>query len=179
MNYRKPGQEFAFHFRFKNDLPSVPFDPKLLAYPHGADRLYKYFESTILKSEKEDYIHPDGDQGLGCNPFELGFLERAMRNPTGTNLPMWICFIIENLLSHQCAAVEKLVPRKDLLDPKDIALLAKPVERKVEAKQIPNVPWLHRTEYISTERSAFGRKKSGLEYEPCDSLFQSISPSLQ
>jgi hypothetical protein len=36
-----------------------------------------------LKSQKEQYIHPEGNQGLGCNPFELGYLERAMRNPGG------------------------------------------------------------------------------------------------
>ena len=83
---RKPGQEFAFQYRYKNELPPVPFDPKLLAYPHGDDRLYKYFESTILKSHKEEYIHPDGDQGLSCNPFELGFLERAMTNPNGLQI---------------------------------------------------------------------------------------------
>jgi Paf1 len=122
----------------------VPFDPKLLKYPHPDDRLYKCFESSLMKKHRYDLVHPDGDQGLSCNPFEMGFLERATKNPNGTD------FLIQ----------EKLVPRKDLLDPKDLQLLVGPVEKMAKTKEAPVVPWLRRTEYISSERASFGRNRA-------------------
>ncbi|KAJ3299682.1 RNA polymerase-associated factor, partial [Kappamyces sp. JEL0829] len=136
----KPGQEFAFNVRYKNDLPAVPFDPKLLAYPHPKDRLYAYKDCTILKEHTYGLIHPDGEQGLPCTSAALAALARAVTHPD-----------------------EKLLPRKDLLDPKDVALLARPVEKKTETKEIPNVPWLRRTEYISTEKSMYGRRTNTIE----------------
>lgn len=83
---KKAGQEFLFQTRYKNDLPSVPFDPKLLRYPHAKDRLYKNFDSSILKQQRYDLIHPEGDQGLSCNPFALGFLEQALKYPNGSSI---------------------------------------------------------------------------------------------
>lgn len=50
-----------------------------------------------------------------------------------------------------------------MLDPKDQALLVDPVAKQAETKATTSVPWLRRTEYISTERNVYGRSKSGLE----------------
>jgi RNA polymerase II-associated factor 1 len=131
-------------------LPLVPFDPKLLAYPHPQDRLYAYSECSLLKEYKHELIHPEGEQGLPCTAATLVALARAVTHPDGLLLDFYL--------------LEKLLPRKDLLDPKDLPLLAKPVEKKVEQKEVPNVPWLRRTEYISQDKSTFGRRAQSIEY---------------
>jgi RNA polymerase II-associated factor 1 len=119
-------------------LPLIPFDPKLLQYPHAVDRHYKYFDYSLLKDHQYELIHPDGDWGIGCNPFEMGYLEQQLKG------------------------AEKLVPRKELLDEKDQELLIDPVAKKDTA--VGSVPWLRRTEYISTERNVYGRNlKAGVE----------------
>jgi hypothetical protein len=84
MTIRKIGDDFAFRLRLKNDLPPVPFDPLLLQYPHPVDRTYKYQKFTLLEKEKHRLIHPEGEQGLPCNMFDMGFLEREMKHPNGT-----------------------------------------------------------------------------------------------
>jgi RNA polymerase II-associated factor 1 len=60
---------------------------------------------------------------------------------------------------------EHIVPRKDLLDVHDQELLVDPVQKQVKALTgVGSVPWLRRTEYISTERQVYGRNlKSGIE----------------
>lgn len=130
---KKIGQEFLYKLRYKNDLPDVPFDPKLLKYPHAQDRHYKYFESSLERCQMAEMIHPDGDQGLGSNPFKLGFLEREFRK-TGE---------------------EKI----DAMDERDVPLMASPPEEVSDPKIDLKVPWLHNTEYISQERSTFNRNR--------------------
>jgi RNA polymerase II-associated factor 1 len=60
---------------------------------------------------------------------------------------------------------ERQVPRRELLDPADQELLVDPVQSKQKAdKVVGSVPWLRRTEYISTERNVYGRNlKAGVE----------------
>lgn len=60
--------------------------------------------------------------------------------------------------------IEKFVPRKDLLDPKDLQLLVGPVEKLAKTKEAPVVPWLRRTEYISSERASFGRNRADARF---------------
>jgi RNA polymerase II-associated factor 1 len=79
----KPGQDFIYRLRFRNDLPQIPFDPKLLQYPHPPDRHYKYFNFSLLKDHRYELIHPAGEFGVGCNPFAMGFLEQTLKNPNG------------------------------------------------------------------------------------------------
>ncbi|KAJ3276802.1 RNA polymerase-associated factor [Terramyces sp. JEL0728] len=129
---KKTGQDFAFKLRYHCELPQVPFDPVLLKYPHAADRYYKYKETSLHSNYKYELVHPDGDQGLPCNPFQLGFCEKEFQTPN-----------------------YKLTKQK--LDPKDEALMIKPVDKKLDSQGVINVPWLRRTEFISSQRNAYGR----------------------
>ncbi|KAJ3325089.1 RNA polymerase-associated factor [Boothiomyces sp. JEL0866] len=129
---KKVGQDFAFKLRYHCELPPVPFDPVLLKYPHAEDRLYKYKETSLLSNYQYELVHPDGDQGLPCNPFQLGLCEKEFQTPN-----------------------YKLAKQK--LDPKDEALMVKPVDKKLDSQGVINVPWLRRSEFISAQRNAYGR----------------------
>jgi hypothetical protein len=130
---RKVGSDFAFQLRFRNDLPAIPFDPQLLNYPHPYDRLYKDRKYTLLQTATS-LIHPDGSQGLPCSPFELGFLRREIKGSV------------------------KPSSQKHLLSDKELLLLKDPVAQ--QDYKLASVPWLMRTEYISTQRHVYGGVKS-------------------
>lgn len=65
------------------------------------------------------------------------------------------------------------------MDPSDLALLVSPVEKQTEARgPTPIVPWLRRTEYISTERHSFGRARVEQKYFG-DDLIPRIEETLE
>ncbi|KAI8922651.1 RNA polymerase II-associated [Entophlyctis helioformis] len=132
---KKVLQEFVHKVKYRNDLPEIPFDPKLLEYPYPEDRLYRFQANSLYASTPYPLYTADDEAGLPLCPIAHGLIEQAFRNER-----------IE----------EPTVP----LDPEDRALLAQPtlrVDGSAPARLRPIVPWLRRTEYISLEGRTFGR----------------------
>jgi hypothetical protein len=128
-------KEFLYRQRYTNELPIIPIDPKLVNFL-PSDRHYKYSDNTLFQNYPLNIDTPDVENGFGCRPLQYGYLERAFRGDDE--------------------------PTSDILHPEDKALLAKPrVSKSVFSR--PIVPWLRRTEYISSDTKTFGRQVDDIE----------------
>ncbi|KAI9105648.1 RNA polymerase II-associated [Phlyctochytrium arcticum] len=98
---KKYGNDWAFRYVYRNDLPPLPFPPKLLAYPFPADRLYKYEQDSLLNKFYFAACGKDDELGVPCAPLAGGELAEEFLNPGVSRKPQ-------------------------KLDPEDQFLLAKP-----------------------------------------------------
>ncbi|KAI9591311.1 RNA polymerase II-associated [Syncephalis fuscata] len=124
-------------------LPQLPFPPKLIKLPSTVDRFSNYHHTSLV--QKTMYpLMTNWDLGMPVESPELGLFDVA-------------------------AGMDRPQPAGTLLDPKDQALLVKPMGisgsnghadgRKSSTgllnagspRSRPNVPWLRRTEYMSLE----------------------------
>ncbi|TPX72376.1 hypothetical protein SpCBS45565_g00475 [Spizellomyces sp. 'palustris'] len=142
---KKYGNDWAFRYVYCNDLPDLPFQPKLLEYPFPPDRLYRYEPNSLSDKFFFEVCGPDNENGVPCAPLGMGFLEDSFRNPDA-----------------------KLVPQQ--LDPEDEELLAKPNQQntaKPKSKEISfaNSPlFLRRTNVnMAGEAKTYGRVQMGIE----------------
>ncbi|KAI9204435.1 RNA polymerase II-associated [Polychytrium aggregatum] len=137
-----PHQEFVCKLKYRNVMPQLPFDPKLLDYPFAADRHYKYQMCPIFDSHPQPLYAPDDFNSCPIDLLSSGFIRKALKGSQDT-------------------------PEPTKLDPEDSFLLDKPVDVKKEGPARsgpPNVSWLRRTEYISMEASrGTGKRNEGVE----------------
>lgn len=59
-------KKFVCPILFKNDLPDIPFDPKLLEYPFDPERHFVYRPTTLEKEEKQILL-PEPTLGIPIN----------------------------------------------------------------------------------------------------------------
>lgn len=67
---RKPNARFLCHVRFRNELPSVPCDPKTLLPPLNSKNLAAFALTSMEKEMKRDIIFPQ-DLGLSINALDI------------------------------------------------------------------------------------------------------------
>jgi hypothetical protein len=60
---------FVCPLRYKNELPGLPFDPKMLDFPFDADRLFVYRPNTLEKEEKHQIL-TEPDLGVPINQID-------------------------------------------------------------------------------------------------------------
>ena len=80
---RVPGTEWAYKYKFKNDLPDLPFDPKLLEYPFPVDRVYRYQHDELITSATLAISGRDNELGVPVAPFKSGWLQKALQTQVG------------------------------------------------------------------------------------------------
>uniref|UniRef100_A0A7S3QWG7 RNA polymerase II-associated factor 1 homolog n=1 Tax=Dunaliella tertiolecta TaxID=3047 RepID=A0A7S3QWG7_DUNTE len=144
---------FLATIRFKNDLPEIPGDPKLLVTQPPPEKLASYSLTTLEKDTKRDLILPS-DLGI---PISLLDVERYQvpLNAAGerpTLDPKDAALITEEgdtkLFGHPAAKAPMGMPR-----------------RGTTLRSAAEVSWLMRTTYISNDsdaltRPGFGEKKA-------------------
>ena len=134
----KPGSEFLGKIRYRNPLPALPFAPKLLT-PH----LNTATTSGSTGTSEEASL----DAVSAACAFSLRLWMKKMPQPL--------------LCDAMCGMPLDLVDQDALttgqsMDADDEALL-QPVKTHTEERHRPLVPWLRRTEYISTETARVAR----------------------
>ncbi|KAJ1341717.1 hypothetical protein BSLG_003738 [Batrachochytrium salamandrivorans] len=145
-------RDFALKVAYRNALPDIPFDPKLLEHPFPEDRHYRYTTNSLYASTPYHVYTADDENGLPLNMLAQGYLENAFRNPHA----------------------KRPLPNPDGLDLEDRALLVRPTDVKLASatatasgevtRMRPIVPWLRRTEYVGVEGKTFGRRAdTGIE----------------
>ena len=66
-------QKFVCPVKYKNDLPELPFDPKLLEYPFDPERHFIYRPTTLEKEEKQ-LVLPEPNLGIPMSLIDpLGY----------------------------------------------------------------------------------------------------------
>ncbi|KAI8812878.1 Paf1-domain-containing protein [Cladochytrium replicatum] len=87
---RKPADHFACKVRYLNDLPPLPFEPKLLPVPPlQPDRLYRFEEDHPFHKRRKVEVRGGGDgTGFEIDLLRLGVIERALRKPGEPMVPV-------------------------------------------------------------------------------------------
>ncbi|XP_036592269.1 RNA polymerase II-associated factor 1 homolog [Trichosurus vulpecula] len=112
--------------KYCNSLPDIPFDPKFITYPFDQNRFVPYKATSLEKQHKHDLL-------------------------TETDLGVTIDLINPDTYRIDPSA---------LLDPADEKLLEEEIQAPASSKRSQQhakvVPWMRKTEYISTEFNRYG-----------------------
>jgi hypothetical protein len=152
---RHEARFFTIKLKYKNDLPPVPYDPKLLAYPLDPLRHVRYAR-TSLDAAAKTQLHPEPDLGM---PLDLVDLERynvPMLGPwhAGARRSWDMVLTCDGYVGARCgaAAVPPLAEADAKLADDDVDKLdqLKKLQRtRATEPAAVEVPWLRRTEYIA------------------------------
>ncbi|NWV92021.1 PAF1 factor, partial [Machaerirhynchus nigripectus] len=112
--------------KFCNSLPDIPFDPKFITYPFDQSRFVQYKATSLEKQHKHDLL-TEPDLGVTID----------LINPDTYRIDPGV-----------------------LLDPADEKLLEEEIQAPTSSKRSQQhakvVPWMRKTEYISTEFNRYG-----------------------
>jgi RNA polymerase II-associated factor 1 len=126
--------------KFSNTLPDIPFDPKFLVNPLDLNRFVDYQTTSLEQNAKHELITP-ADLGVD---IDLILPER---------------YAVPSIPEHE-PDDEKLLNEEDA-----VGQLTKKSTRDKTHSQLHNkvVPWLKKTEYISTEYNRYGSSNEKAE----------------
>ncbi|XP_054855615.1 RNA polymerase II-associated factor 1 homolog [Eublepharis macularius] len=112
--------------KYGNSLPDIPFDPKFITYPFDQNRFVQYKATSLEKQHKHDLL-TEPDLGVTID-----------------------------LINPDTYRIDPNV----LLDPADEKLLEEEIQAPTSSKRSQQhakvVPWMRKTEYISTEFNRYG-----------------------
>ncbi|XP_063794027.1 RNA polymerase II-associated factor 1 homolog [Pseudophryne corroboree] len=112
--------------KYCNSLPDIPFDPKFITYPFDQNRFVQYKATSLEKQHKHDLL-TEPDLGVTID-----------------------------LINPDTYRIDTNV----LLDPADEKLLEEEIQAPSSSKRSQQharvVPWMRKTEYISTEFNRYG-----------------------
>ncbi|KAJ3039328.1 RNA polymerase-associated factor [Rhizophlyctis rosea] len=152
-DHRIPGTDWAYKYNFINDLPEVPFDPKLLEYPFPADRIYRYERIPLLDSAPLAISGRDFENGVPVAPFGRGHLLRALQDP---NVPLTL---------QELDDADKFLVGEELVK-----------EEKKEAPATIKASWLRKSgpEFLGTPRrtSSFRAEAPAVQEEEEDTSLE-------
>lgn len=119
--------------KYCNSLPDIPFDPKFIAYPFDQHRFVQYKATSLEKQHKHELL-TEPDLGVTID----------LINPDTYRIDPNI-----------------------LLDPADEKLLEEDIQAPSSSKRSQQhakvVPWMRKTEYISTEFNRYGVSNEKVE----------------
>uniref|UniRef100_H3DFJ2 RNA polymerase II-associated factor 1 homolog n=1 Tax=Tetraodon nigroviridis TaxID=99883 RepID=H3DFJ2_TETNG len=119
--------------KYCNSLPDIPFDPKFITYPFDQHRFVQYKATSLEKQHKHDLL---SEPDLG---------------------------VTIDLINPDTYRIDPSV----LLDPADEKLLEEDIQAPSSSKRSQQhakvVPWMRKTEYISTEFNRYGVSNEKVE----------------
>ncbi|KAB5550117.1 hypothetical protein PHYPO_G00050030 [Pangasianodon hypophthalmus] len=119
--------------KYCNSLPDIPFDPKFITYPFDQHRFVQYKATSLEKQHKHDLL-TEPDLGVTID----------LINPDTYRIDPNI-----------------------VLDPADEKLLEEEIQAPTSSKRSQQhakvVPWMRKTEYISTEFNRYGVSNDKVE----------------
>ncbi|XP_016430259.1 LOW QUALITY PROTEIN: RNA polymerase II-associated factor 1 homolog [Sinocyclocheilus rhinocerous] len=119
--------------KYGNSLPDIPFDPKFITYPFDQHRFVQYKATSLEKQHKHELL-TEPDLGVTID----------LINPDTYRIDSSI-----------------------LLDPADEKLLEEEIQAPSSSKRSQQhakvVPWMRKTEYISTEFNRYGVSNEKVE----------------
>ncbi|XP_076832376.1 RNA polymerase II-associated factor 1 homolog [Brachyhypopomus gauderio] len=119
--------------KYCNSLPDIPFDPKFITYPFDQHRFVQYKATSLEKQHKHDLL-TEPDLGVTID----------LINPDTYRIDSSI-----------------------VLDPADEKLLEEEIQAPTSSKRSQQhakvVPWMRKTEYISTEFNRYGVSNDKVE----------------
>ncbi|KAF9540162.1 hypothetical protein EC957_004601 [Mortierella hygrophila] len=147
---KKYGNEFLCKTRYRNTLPLPPFAPKLLLLPSSSERYIKYQETGLTEATAHEMIL-DNQYAMPIDLIEMreNFFGEGRPAHHGDNSNTILNPTDELLLT---VPVRTNVGGPAALNALNNGAIAAEVHRMpVPKTKLPNVSWLRRTEYISSE----------------------------
>jgi len=144
-NLLKMPSEFVCKMQFRNNLPDIPFDPKLLALPIDPMRYTKCIIGSSLENSYKHSIFTEPDLGVPINLIDTNIYKL----PAGMS---------KKLDPEDQALVDATVasaPRKGA-----------PGASKAKERPRPSVSWLVKTKYLCNEEDLPQFKAKGVELAP-------------
>ncbi|CAK9301282.1 unnamed protein product [Gordionus sp. m RMFG-2023] len=139
--------DLLINIRYTNTLPDVPFEPKLLKYPFDSKRYINYTPTALEKNYKFDII-TDHDLGVHIDlidPDTYKIDENAQLDIRDESL----------LLEDDLNASNALSSISNPSNSHNATSTGNNADLARAARHAKAVPWLRRTEYISTEYNRF------------------------
>lgn len=135
-------QSLYVKVKFNNTLPDIPFDPKFLINPLNLSRFVQYEPTSLERNSKHELLVPP-DLGVDIDLIDPD----KHKLPTGP--------IVHHLEDEYLLAD----------DENQVSGSAKKNPRDKQHSQLHNkvVPWLKKTEYISTEYNRYGSSSEKTE----------------
>ncbi|KAG2186625.1 hypothetical protein INT44_002849 [Umbelopsis vinacea] len=138
---RKFGSEFLCRVRYRNNLPPLPFAPKLIAMPSVAQRHVKYESTSLIENTQYPLLIDDEELGMPIDSALIQYLSETDGDRDAR-------------------------PTQNIRD-EDRALMVPPREDTVAATaggtRRPLVTWLRRSEYIQTDSRTATAKSETIE----------------
>lgn len=125
--------ELICRVKWNNTLPDLPFDPKFITYPFETNRFIKYKQTSLEQTFKHDLV-TEHDLGVTID----------LINPETYAIPL-----NQSLQLHH--EDERLLEEENALGSGAMSINEK---RSKQHNKV--VPWLKKTEYISTEFNRYG-----------------------
>lgn len=149
-NLLKAPSEFMCRMQFRNNLPDIPFDPKLLVVPQDSMRYTKCIVGSSLENNYKHSIFTEPDLGIPINLIDTSIYKM----PAGMS---------KRLDPEDQALVDATVasaPRKGT---------GVPISEK---RPRPSVSWLVKTKYLCNEEDIPQFKAKGIELAPSNYKLQ-------
>ncbi|XP_034025038.1 RNA polymerase II-associated factor 1 homolog [Thalassophryne amazonica] len=119
--------------KYCNTLPDIPFDPKFITYPFDQHRFVQYKATSLEKQHRHELL-TEPDLGVTID-----------------------------LINPDTYRIDPIIP----LDPTDEKLLEEDIQAPSSSKRSQQhakvVPWMRKTEYISTEFNRYGVSNEKVE----------------
>lgn len=138
--------ELLCRVKWNNTLPDLPFDPKFIMYPFDPDRFKKYKPTSLEKEYKHDLLT---EHDLGVNIDLI--------SPETYGVPS------SSLLPPPLAPEDERLIEEDTGLSSDGANKSSSFNEKRSKQHNLVVPWLKKTEYISTEFNRYGASSENNE----------------
>lgn len=132
--------ELICRVKYNNTLPDFPFDPKFITYPFDSNRFVEYKPTSLEKNHKHDLL-TEHDLGVNIDLIDPDIYAIPPEYQLTGSVPL----PLED---------DKLIEEETNTQPKDL-------QRSRQHNKV--VPWLKKTEYISTEFNRFGASSEKTE----------------
>ncbi|KAF9082358.1 hypothetical protein BGX23_012534 [Mortierella sp. AD031] len=144
---KKYGNEFLCRTRYRNTLPLPPFAPKLLALPSSSERYIKYQETGLSETTAHELIL-DNQFAMPIDLIEMRENFFGEGRPAHDNSNTLLNATDEHLLT---IPIRTNIGGPAMNALANGAIAAELHRMPVPKTKLPNVSWLRRTEYISSE----------------------------
>lgn len=128
--------------QFRNKLPDIPFDPKLLVLQLDTNRYTKCINASSLETSYKHTLFTEQDLGIPINLIDAN-LYKIVPNQT-----------------------KILAPEDQALVDANVSALPRKGASVVPQRIHPSVPWLRKTNYLCNEEDLPQFKAKGVEAQP-------------
>ncbi|RKP01467.1 hypothetical protein CXG81DRAFT_25851 [Caulochytrium protostelioides] len=154
---KRPGHDFLAPMKLRTPFMLPPQFPKLVTYPFPANRHTRYEANSLTERTPYAITGTDPDFGIPFEPLALGLVGAAVRRPARVVLDAPVDAVdAELLLAPVRIGAHQTITMAGSAAARAGATGGGSAAAAVKQRYRPVVPWLRRSEYISSETKTYG-----------------------